>query len=381
MNQQRDPPPGAQPGPHQTPLGSKQQTPQPTMPQASQAPAQLAANQAVEMDTTRASPSAPSQARPPPPLDSKPLIAAALASSAVAQTQPPATAVKATQKGSNRVAVPLPPPNQIGSKPQPKPTPNTQSQTPGATGHQSQPAATATEAATAAVAAAMAKLGTTNRQSDAMENLTQKVNQMRVQDSQWRGRGAPRGTRRGGAPPQKTVPVPKEDFDFEGANAKFNEREQIKEGIASGSPVPTPPNGAASESLAPVPNGHGGDLDDVVIPAAEKVYDKKSSFFDNISSDLKDRADQQPGETFDGRTMRREERTKNVETFGQGTADNGGYRGRGRGRGGRGYRGGSYGTRGTTNTRGRGRGDFEGTYIARGTTRGPGRGDAESAAV
>jgi protein LSM14 len=59
---------------------------------------------------------------------------------------------------------------------------------------------------------------------------------------------------------------------------------------------------------------------------------------------------------IDGRAMRRDERNKNVDTFGQGSVDNG-YRGgfRGRGRGGRGFsRGGPRG--GGFAPRGRGRG-------------------------
>jgi len=72
----------------------------------------------------------------------------------------------------------------------------------------------------------------------------------------------------------------------------------------------------------------------VVIPPAQQAYDKKSSFFDNISSELKDRDESKRGMEF-----RSEERKKNMETFGQGSVDNyrGGYRSRGRGRGG--YRG------------------------------------------
>lgn len=204
-----------------------------------------------------------------------------------------------------------------------------------------------------------------------MDNLTQKVNQMRVQEQQrgrGRGRGgAPRGGRRESGP--TTIDVPKEDYDFEGANAKFNKQDLVKDAIASGSPISTPPNGEVGHADA---NGLAGDKEeDIVIPtkpSTEKGYDKQSSFFDNISSDLKDRREQMEKDTsIDGRAMRREERSKNMETFGQGSVDQGGYRGgfRGRGRGGRGfssnYRGGGYrGGRGGYETRGgqgfRGRG-------------------------
>jgi len=200
----------------------------------------------------------------------------------------------------------------------------------------------------------MAKLANQNTTNEGVDNITQKVNQMRVQDGTnrgrgGRGRGAPRGGRRDG--PAKTVELPKEDIDFESSNAKFNKQDLVKEAIASGSPISSPAPGAIPDPIVSATNGNAADHGDVVIPAkpaAEKSYDKKSSFFDNISSDLKDRTEQMRGlEQFDGRTMRREERTKNVETFGQGSVD-GGFRGRGRGRGGRGgfARGGGRGYQG-----------------------------------
>lgn len=210
-----------------------------------------------------------------------------------------------------------------------------------------------------------------------MDNLAQKVGQVRIQDGQGRGRsargrGGPRGGRRDG--PQKTVELPKEDFDFESSNAKFNKQELVKEAIATGSPVTTPLNGTTPDPIASATNGQAKSSEDVVIPAkpTEKGYDKKSSFFDNISSDLKDRTEQlHANEQIDGRAMRREERSKNVETFGQGSVD-GGYRGRGRGRGGRG--GFARGGRGFYG--GRGGGSFEN----RGGFRG-GRGRGEAAPV
>jgi protein LSM14 len=180
---------------------------------------------------------------------------------------------------------------------------------------------------------------------------------------------------------QNTVEVPKEDFDFESANAKFNKQELVKEAIATGSPASSPPaNGNTVDPFSA--NGGQADEEDVVIPAkpnADKGYDKKSSFFDNISSDLKDRTQQQDSnEYFDGRAMRTQERSKNMETFGQGSVD-GGFRGRGRGRGrggfnrGRGGGGGYYGG---------GRGGFEnrGGYENRGGFRARGgQGGAEAA--
>lgn len=212
-----------------------------------------------------------------------------------------------------------------------------------------------------------------------MDNLAQKVNQMRVQDApargrgRGRGRGGPTGVRRESA--HKTMEVPTEDYDFESANAKFNKQDLVKQQIATGSPIASPQNGEIPD---PIANGHTETAEDIVIPAksgAEKGYDKQSSFFDNISSDLKDRQQTQ-GDMFDGRAMRRDERNKNVDTFGQGSVDNG-YRGgfRGRGRGGRGFSRG--GPRGGAGFAPRGGGAFE----PRGAPRGRGRGDAGEATL
>ncbi|KPM39316.1 hypothetical protein AK830_g7266 [Neonectria ditissima] len=180
----------------------------------------------------------------------------------------------------------------------------------------------ATNAARAAVAVAMAQLG--NPGSNAMDNLTKKVNEMRV--NAVGGAPANRGRGRGGRSAITKVEVPDSDFDFAGANAKFNKQDLVKEAIA-GSPV-TETTGEAFETSEPATSSD--------IPVA---YNKTTSFFDNISSEAKDRSEnggQKPG----GREWRGEEQRKNMETFGQGSVD-GGYRnfrgrGRGRGRGGRG---------------------------------------------
>jgi protein LSM14 len=194
----------------------------------------------------------------------------------------------------------------------------------------------ATQAATAAVAAAMAKLPQANGSGNAMDNLTKKVNEMRTNDhiraprqpgsnagferGRGRGRGGARNT-------TQKVEVPATDFDFESSNAKFNKQDLVKEAVA-GSPLgENPPSTTPSEP-------------DVLAPG----YNKTKSFFDDISSESKERADgagNRPG----GREWRGEEQKKNVETFGQGSVDNGAYRGRGRGRG-RGYRGRGYGGNG-----------------------------------
>ncbi|POR33906.1 Vesicle transport v-SNARE protein vti1 [Tolypocladium paradoxum] len=190
----------------------------------------------------------------------------------------------------------------------------------------------ATSAARAAVAVAMAQLGTSG--GTAMDNLTNKVNEMRVNAG--RGTSAPRGRGRGGRHGTQKVEVPDSDFDFAQANAKFNREEIAKEAIA-GSPLaehPTEPAAQTPEDEV-VSNGN---------PAV--AYNKSKSFFDNISSEAKDRADS-GGHKPGGREWRGEEQRKNMETFGQGSVDGGyrNYRGRGRGRGGRG-RGYERGSRG-----------------------------------
>lgn len=194
----------------------------------------------------------------------------------------------------------------------------------------------ATQAATAAVAAAMAKLppveGQQQNGSNAIDNLTRKVNEMRTNDTiraprqpgvggfGGRGAGASRGR---GGPRQEArkVEVPKDDFDFESSNAKFNKQDLVKEAIAGTSPAESPIEEAAPESNA-----------------ATGSYNKSSSFFDDLSSESKDRAEgDSTGRRPGGREWRGEEQKKNFETFGQGSVDNGyrgGYRGRGRGRGG-----------------------------------------------
>lgn len=230
---------------------------------------------------------------------------------------------------------------------------------------QPNPAATAasirdaTQQAKAAVAVAMAKLGgdasavpdagPANGTGSAMDNLTKKVNEMRVNaprgGSGGRG-GRGRGNRSGSGAAK--VDVPDSDYDFQTANAKFNKEELVKEAIA-GSPLGEVPNGAESSVLEESSTDQ---------PAPAQAYNKTRSFFDNISSEARERAEsggQKPG----GREWRGEEQRKNMETFGQGSVD-GGYRsnyrgrGRGRGRGGGGGRGRGSGPQGRGGFRPRG---------------------------
>lgn len=316
----------------------------------------------------------PPKQAPPPPVESKPDVAAALAPAhpVAAQAQPiPAVKTAPTGPKSGRIipAVPLQSPAQRAAVPPTSAAPSAP-----AAAQAGQVASTAaqqyqdaTRAATAAVAAAMAKLGPAPGQApsqkapqsiETVDNLAKKVSEMRTDDrirhSKQPGTGGyaagHRGGRGGGGrgrgahhghPPAKPVEVPTTDFDFESSNAKFNKQDLVKEAIATGSPLGTP-----GESSAAAPNGSAeangthqaadagaAKHDDVVIPppAEHKMYDKSTSFFDNISSEIKDR--DESGRR--GQEFRSEERKKNLETFGQGSVDSyrGGYRGRGRGRG------------------------------------------------
>jgi protein LSM14 len=199
-----------------------------------------------------------------------------------------------------------------------------------------------------AVAAAMAKLNPQAAQvkpassSNAMDALTKKVSEMRTSDGNVRGsRGGMRGQRgnhRGGPGGQgRKMEIPKSDYDFESANAKFNKEDLIKEAIASGSPLgETPASAIDSTDGAPAPattNGEGRK-DSLPGVTATHAYNKSTSFFDNISSEIKDREEERSQPR--GRAWRSEEIKKNLETFGQGSVDNGGFRGRGRGFRGRG---------------------------------------------
>ena len=211
----------------------------------------------------------------------------------------------------------------------------------------------ATQAATAAVAAAMAKLPPSGQANGTpMDNLTRKVAEMRTRDpiraprqpgtAGGSGFAPGRGGRgRGGARnANQKVEVPDVDFDFESSNAKFNKHDLVKEAIA-GSPL-----------------GEDAPVSSPTEPDAPLVaYNKSTSFFDNISSESKDRAESSNGKAS-GREWRGEEQKKNLETFGQGSVDNayrGGYRGRSRGRGG--FRGRGSGGNGQP---GRGRGGYRG---------------------
>ena len=131
--------------------------------------------------------------------------------------------------------------------------------------------------------------------------------------------GQPGGGRQlqpfGSAPPTTTLPLPASDFDFQQSNAKFNKDDAPRD-----------------------------EADEAIIPpaSADTFYDKQKSFFDNVSSDVKERTEMMAGQVQGQRFDRGAERNKNLDTFGESGGYGGGMR-RGRGRGG--YRGGRGGVR------------------------------------
>lgn len=225
----------------------------------------------------------------------------------------------------------------------------------------------ATRAANAAVAAAMAKLPQpgaqprTPRSDAAVDVATKKLGEMKPFDSNRTPRGGYQNVRggRGGYRNQyqshgKKVEVPTTDYDFELANAKFNKQDLVKEAIATGSPMVEgeehAPNDDEVEPPAPVTDGSSAPQN-----SSTNGYNKATSFFDNISSEARDREEGNNGLRPGGREWRGEEEKRNIETFGQGSVDGyRNYRSRGRGRGygrgrggyGRGYSRGRGGMRG-----------------------------------
>ena len=210
--------------------------------------------------------------------------------------------------------------------------------------------------ARAAVAAAMAKLpmGQKKQVDDsAVDNLTRRVHEMKTSDSAQNsrqpgtggfaaGHRGGRGVLREGREQPRKIEIPRTDYDFESANAKFNKQDLVKEAIAIGSPLNSPDdhiftNGKSTDSVT---NGsRKGSESTANASTSVAGYNKSSSFFDDISSEIKDRAEREDtGQKLGGREFRNEERQKNLETFGQGSVDNGYRYGRGSGRGrGRGF--------------------------------------------
>lgn len=362
-----------QQGPHSTPTpaGALKTTPQQELP--SDKP--TATVKLPSSDTTPA-PTAEAQNGPPPPTESKPNVSEALAppapTVAAEVTAAARSAPSAPKSGRIMPAIPILSPAVKPKAPANGALHSSSTNVPVAS-HITAKSATprpnqvptksledANREARAAVAAAMAKLPpapgqkkSTNGES-AIDDLTSKVNEMRTNDSirtskqpgtggyaagHRGGRSGYRGGRQREDQPAKKVEVPKTDYDFAEANAKFNKQDLVKSALAIGSPASSPINSSSDiPAEASINGGRRESEHSVIIPAAPG-YNKTSSFFDNISSESKDR-DDAAGKRLGGREFRSEEQRKNLETFGQGSVDNGfrgGLRGRNRGRG---YRGG-----------------------------------------
>ncbi|KAL8879402.1 MAG: hypothetical protein Q9198_002974 [Flavoplaca austrocitrina] len=402
-------------GNHQSQQPPSQQQAPPTMsntPQEQSQPQRLSPQKPVATVKLPSSSTTPVPAEvalngPPPPTESKPDVAAALAPPApTASTEVPTTEKnsQASQKNGRIVpaiprvspavksAVPVNGALQGNQANIPKPRTQTKPVDSRSTQAATKSIEDANRDARAAVAAAMAKLppapgagqqqtkkpavANTKKEEDpssnAMDNLTNKVNEMRTSDNirtsrqpgtggyaagHRGGRSNYRGNRPRNDSQAKKMEVPSTDYDFETANAKFNKQDLVKEAIASGSPLGSPLDGAND-----VPDGNPMAINgerkaseaSVSITPAAVGYNKTTSFFDNISSESKER--EEGAMKKGGREFRSEEVRKNLETFGQGSVDGGrgGYRGRGRGRGyggrGRGYAGNGRGRNGTRGT-------------------------------
>jgi len=384
--QQQGPPPQQTP-----PVGPATNQQMPTS-VSQEPPNRPAATVNLPSTTTTPGPSATAANGPSPPTESKPDVAAALAPPAthVPQEPPSLTPQGAGAPRSGRIIPAVP---RVSPAIKPVVPVNGTIQQPVTGAPTIQPAVPpvapkpgpvasktvelAHQDAVAAVQSAMAKIpprkATTG--DKAMENLTNKVNEMRTNDNirsskqpgtggyaagNRGGRGG-RGGRAHGEQQTRIIEVPKTDYDFATANAKFNKQDLVKEAIATGS---TLEDGQIAEDLtdkSAIDGASGHNSEPVIIPPGPG-YNKKSSFFDNISSEAKERADDASGaKRLGGREFRSEEQKKNLETFGQGSVDNsyrGGLRGRGRGRGyggrGRGYAGRGYAGRGGSVRGGRG---------------------------
>ncbi|KAK5938085.1 hypothetical protein PMZ80_009674 [Knufia obscura] len=362
---QQPPPPIGPPGQRQPPQ-PQQQPPAPGLPDAAKQTPELPVEKNASRDGSKTSTPAPPTAplQPPKPADPVPPTIPEVAPTPPAAKPPP------TQPKGNRVTpampfavnqrsfVPPPDPSQSAPKAAAKPAPSQAEMD------------EASRQAKAAVAAAMAKINapgaappTTTAQPPAtIEALTDQVSQLNTGPQASRGRGGYRGGRgqrssSGGQRPK--MEIPQSDFDFESSNAKFNKEDLIKEAIATGSPLTETQEDPLSAGGPQGQTNGDGRKDSLTNPPAP-AYNKTSSFFDNISSEAKDREDHAEGR-FDGRALRGQEFKKNIETFGQGNVDSG-YRGRGRG----GYRG-------------RGRGDYNRGNNYRGGYRGRGRGVSNGA--
>ncbi|KAG4305439.1 hypothetical protein PORY_000995, partial [Pneumocystis oryctolagi] len=112
----------------------------------------------------------------------------------------------------------------------------------------------------------------------------------------------------------RTINIPKEEFDFTHWNSKFNKEELMKSSNTK----------ETDESNNPI------------MPRKESYYDSKTSFFDNISCENKERIENKEKEN--SRARRDQERNQNMETFGQFQLPGAKKYGKGHGKGRGGFR-------------------------------------------
>ncbi|KAL4915119.1 Scd6-like Sm domain-containing protein [Aspergillus aurantiobrunneus] len=347
-------PPGPGQFPPQVPIGPPGQhhTPpaQRAAPTAPKATSELpVGDRPVSKPVAQETIPAPAESAPTPPVESKPSVQEAVkpTTASPAEKVPPA----GPKAGRAPPVIPITPAKP--SAPAAANAPLAPATANNVTQGTAQAAITeATRAATAAVAAAMAKLPQPNGQKKpqqteaSVESVTKQLGDMKPYDGNRAPRGGQHPRGRGGhrgqhqAQTNKKIEVPQTDYDFQTANAKFNKQDLVKEAIASGSPVQEVESPSQVSSAAELP----------ATTQNANVYNRTTSFFDNISSEARDREDSTAARTG-GREWRGEEEKRNIETFGQGSVDGyrSSYRGRGRGRGhgrGRGGYGRGYGSRG-----------------------------------
>ncbi|KAJ2538403.1 hypothetical protein EV175_006480 [Coemansia sp. RSA 1933] len=184
----------------------------------------------------------------------------------------------------------------------------------------------------------------------------------------YQGRGGYQGNRYG---QNRRVEVPESDFDFETSNSKLDKDELAKEFAKLNVKVNEGNEGYAEASTSAIGGGTSAGAARDAGASATDSYAPKQSFFDDISSEVKERTQMQEGGlSYEERRSRMNaERQQNYETFGQTTVDPnrhrynryGGNRGGGAGSSGYYNQGGNSNWRGGRGGRGgynRGRGNY-----------------------
>ncbi|KAJ2398675.1 hypothetical protein GGI23_003107, partial [Coemansia sp. RSA 2559] len=181
------------------------------------------------------------------------------------------------------------------------------------------------------------------------------------------GRGGYQGNRH---EQNRRVEVPESDFDFESSNSKLNKDDLAKEFAKLNVKVNDGAEGAAGAATSSAVGGGSSTAANALVASVTDSYVPKKSFFDDISSEVKERMQMQDGGlSYEERRSRMNtERQQNYETFGQTSVDpnrhrynrynsnrgggaNSGYYNQGGNnwRGGRGGRGGHHRGRGNYN--------------------------------